>query len=812
MSFTSSVGVTGPQPFREVLEIGGASHAHVGRPDHNIDGKTFSELLRESTARASQPVSGINKDEALEPGQSATTGRPPGAMFPGRIVNTGNPPDLAIQGEGCFVLTDGQRDVYSRTGSFSVDANLNMIDSATGCRVKRIGPEGETDGFQIPGSSTIRVPYGARLPARATSEVSVTGNLSADGAFSALQRQTVASDMTYTYDNGTTAEASTPISRLDQYSGVLARGTITFGGYSKDGDPLDKGLSLPINENTTLGDIIGHLNTNVLDGATASLVDGRILITDDTAGYSRTDISLTYPGDGSLATPGYFEILTPGAEESCNVDFTVFDSQGSRHTLSAAFVRTGNPNSWDMVLTSVTGEVSEISLSNRRINAINFDPDTGAYVGRGGSEPPQFVITFAGDKLNPQTIRVNLGTPGGLDGLTQFAGNFTAGSGSQDGHVPGALSTISVNNRGSVIGTFSNGVRKTIGTLQIAARANTRQIESIFTLPGAFNRGAAKATDQVTATHGATESRRLAAELAVLREKLGFEKRSSDATGSALKSVKPDTRQVPVGKKLQIIPHGFGEPNGIEATVIKNDQIELAVKLAAPLEADPGAPCRVHYHFGASVWEFDASVISCHGGILVLTHSYDVRFINRRRFLRVPVNKPALIASFPFERSCRHGDNDTDWTPDSSVDSLPTLWGSPEFVCAEVTELAGPGLRIEAPLEFQVGERVVVIFKIGRESDARRQGASPHSNPDRENRKAPSRVVEDIGEVRHVRATENGFSIAVELTGLSDSNVSELIRETNSASIEAAERTHDANVSSEQQKSKLVEREVQLTA
>ena len=304
--------------------------------------------------------------------------------------------------------------------------------------------------------------------------------------------------------------------------------------------------------------------------------------------------------------------------------------------------------------------------------------------------------------------------------------------------------------------------------LDIASRAKLKRSESIFTLASAFSLGATQVTDEILALQGARASRRLSAELAVLREKLGFQERVSDSPGSAATLSKPSSRQISIDKKLQIIGHER-EPTDIEATVLRNDDIELAVRLSRPLEAGPGEICCVHYYYGASVWEFDASVVSCHGGILVLTHSYDVRFINRRRFFRVPVKKPAFIASFPFAKTLSSGD-------------LPESWGPPEFVPAAVTELAGPGLRVEAPLEVKVGERVVVILKMKEESAADHRRVSPRSG----HRTArSSRIVEDIGQVRHVRTTENGFSIAVELTGLSDSNINELIRETNSASIEA---------------------------
>lgn len=313
--------------------------------------------------------------------------------------------------------------------------------------------------------------------------------------------------------------------------------------------------------------------------------------------------------------------------------------------------------------------------------------------------------------------------------------------------------------------------------LQIASKAKLKRSESVFTLASAFSLGAAQVTDEVLALQGAQAGRRLSGELTVLRGKLGFQERVSDSVGSAATLSKSSSRQIPINKKLQIMRHEH-ERADVEATVIKNDDIELAVRLSRPLEADPGEVCCVHYFYGASVWEFDASVVSCHGSILVLTHSYDVRFINRRRFLRVPVKKPAFIASFPFARTLPSGENDGEW----AAGDLPDSWGPPEFVRAAVTELAGPGLRVEAPLEVKVGERVVVILKMKEESAADDRHISRRSW---RRTARSSRIVEDIGEVRHVRAIENGFSIAVELTGLSDSNVNELIRETNSASIEA---------------------------
>ncbi len=323
----------------------------------------------------------------------------------------------------------------------------------------------------------------------------------------------------------------------------------------------------------------------------------------------------------------------------------------------------------------------------------------------------------------------------------------------------------------------------------IAARARLRRSESIFTADAAFDRGAAEIVREALAIVGAQRGSRVSAEMSVIREKLGFEKPRAVSAGSA---VRPGSRQIPVGKKLYLSGSG---PADIESTVIKNDDVELAVQLAGSMESKPGELCCARYNFGASVWEFDAPVVSCHGGILVLSHTDDVRFINRRRFLRVPVKQPAFIARFPFARALPPGDDEILRQTQAHVSAGD--WGPPEFVRAEVTEMAGPGLRVEAPLEVKVGERVVVILKIGgqpgRNSQADQVGASSKPGAVQHTAVRISKVVENIGEVRHAVATRNGFSIAVELMGLSDSNVNEMIRATNAASMKAGTGTRDVS-------------------
>ncbi len=321
---------------------------------------------------------------------------------------------------------------------------------------------------------------------------------------------------------------------------------------------------------------------------------------------------------------------------------------------------------------------------------------------------------------------------------------------------------------------------------ELAGKAGLKRSESVFTLGAAFDRGAARMLEESFADPQAREEAgQLKAELSFLREKLGFRKPAKSSAGSPATSTDLSSRSIAVGKKVRITRRKPPGSDRIESIVVKNSDEGLSIKLDTSVRITFGESWCVRYDFGSSVQEFDTTIISYDGDVLVLNHSENVRFINRRRFLRVPVQRPALIARFPFAQTLADaGDRDEPAANDHSAQASVLSWGLPQFVPAVVTELAGPGLRIESSLEVKIGQRVLVAFELHRE-----RGSIP-TNPD--SRQLARKIVEDIGIVRHVRPIEDGFSIAVELTGLSDSNIDELTRVTNAASLIAGDK--DKNI------------------
>ncbi|MHC4487668.1 MAG: flagellar hook-basal body complex protein [Planctomycetota bacterium] len=595
MSFALSAGVTGLQAHQKMLDVAGNNLANVSSTAFKATRITFSELLSETIKKASQPTSTIGGTNPQQMGSGVGISGISPNMAQGNLVNTGNPLDLAVEGEGYFVVNDGSQDVYTRAGAFAVDADSNLVDPASGYLVQRIGSVGVSEGFQTAGDSNIHVPYDVAMAANATSEIKVVGNLSADATFPTTQTNVLKSNVAYTTNSGTTATTTTRIADLDQFTGTsgLSAGVITFSGYEPDGTALSSAspsvdLTMPITSTTTLGDVLTWLNTNegtagidevqtisgtatsgtftlshgtettgtmgynatavqietalealtgiddvtvaggplgtagvtvtfdgaavdetdhalltvnnvdllggtvsasettkgravqgVLgSGATATLAHGKITITDTVAGFSKSDLAMSYSGDGTLTTPAYFEIATVGGEEVKSINITVYDTQGGKHVLSGAFVRTDTANTWDMVMTSITGDIYAVDMGARRIEDIGFAASDGSFSGLTGTDTAEFTVTFAHDTANPQTMTVDTGTTGQLDGLTQFAGNSTAVAREQDGYEAGSLASVSADSGGTLIGVFSNGIKKNIATLMIALFQNPAALES----------------------------------------------------------------------------------------------------------------------------------------------------------------------------------------------------------------------------------------------------------------------------------------------------------------------------------------------
>jgi hypothetical protein len=317
-----------------------------------------------------------------------------------------------------------------------------------------------------------------------------------------------------------------------------------------------------------------------------------------------------------------------------------------------------------------------------------------------------------------------------------------------------------------------NALRRGLGArdrqilLAVVLRSGLRRTQDVFTAVDAFDRGAIKLLTEFTRTRTTQENEHLRMEIGRLREKLGFQIAS---VGPALAGLGPaSSRDIAVGKIIELTRTRPADAFVARGEVVRNDEIEFAVKLTAPIESRPGDCWLVRHYTGLSAWEFDTSTVNCNGMRLILNHCETVQSTNRRRFPRVPVHGQALVTYLPFRQA--HPFRSATGT----IESVPSSQ-APVFVRGRITELAGPGLRIETALLTHPGDRVLVVFTLD-------QGAAD----------VPGGwgTISGIGRVRHCRGEGPERSIAIELTGLSDAEIDDLAYIT--AAMASRENEHDA--------------------
>lgn len=122
-------GVSGLLSHQKKMDVIGNNIANVNTTAFKSSNIVFEELFSQMVATATQPNEhgrgGMNPQQI---GLGVTIGNITTNMTKGSIQATDNPNDLAIDGEGFFVVTDGAGTYYTRAGSFNVDKDGNLVN------------------------------------------------------------------------------------------------------------------------------------------------------------------------------------------------------------------------------------------------------------------------------------------------------------------------------------------------------------------------------------------------------------------------------------------------------------------------------------------------------------------------------------------------------------------------------------------------------------------------------------------------------------------------------------------------------------
>ena len=172
-------GVTGLQAHQRRLDVIASNIANVNTVGYRSSRVIFQDLFSETLRAGSPPVGRFGGSNPQQVGLGVRVSSIDVNHTQGSFVTTGVASDLAIQGAGFFVLSDGVRYTYTRDGSFSLNANGMLIEGGTGMRVQGFmaGEDGTISNDAIP--TDIRIPLGGDSIVNATTRAKMVGNLNA---------------------------------------------------------------------------------------------------------------------------------------------------------------------------------------------------------------------------------------------------------------------------------------------------------------------------------------------------------------------------------------------------------------------------------------------------------------------------------------------------------------------------------------------------------------------------------------------------------------------------------------------------------
>lgn len=478
MGLTSALytGLTGLNANQIRIDTIGNNVANVNTTAYKASRAMFQTQFSQNFSLGTAPSDASGGTNPTQVGLGTTLGAIQRNFSPGSIETTGIPSDVAIEGDGLFIVRKGGGETaFTRDGSFSLNSAHQLV-TADGHFVQGFGVD---SAFNIvPGILTdVTVPLGELTVARQTQTASMEGTLSSDGTLATQGSMHVSQALVN--GGGGPADAATLLTDLRDAAApgslLFADGnTITVSRVAKGDRELPTATFVVGTTGSTLGDFANWLNgalgintTAGLPGTPGATVESGTLVIRGNAGLDN-DFEIT-PNDfasdnPAAALPFAFTKTADANGSGVFTGFTVFDSLGAPVTVNLTLALESTPSTgpvWRFYAETPDSATGSRLLGTGTLtfdNEGNFVAATGNQIAidrsaTGATTPLAFTIDFSR-----------------LQGLAATNSNVILGE--QDGYPPGTLTTYAVGVDGVLSGTFSNGLSRTLGQVALARFSN----------------------------------------------------------------------------------------------------------------------------------------------------------------------------------------------------------------------------------------------------------------------------------------------------------------------------------------------------
>lgn len=495
MASTTSLltGLSGLVANSRRLDVIGNNISNVNTTAFKSNRMHFAPAFSRNISLGTAPGATTGGTNPAQVGLGVTVAGTQRNFATGPINPTGIPTDLAIDGNGFFVVQRGGREFYTRAGAFQLNSNNEMV-TISGERVRGYAID---DNFTLVTGQAqdIGIPLGSLTIAEATENVNFAGNLNASGplsttgsisAFDQVWQTIAAVPLTAASTFGAVDNPNNTGNALFPGAGPYA---ITFTGAQK-GDKTLPDQTFDIDPaTTTIGDFLTFINnffgidpgvTNPDGSTSGAQIDaaGIISIVGNTGSFNTIqlesgDIRITDSVGAPVSNPFTVTTATVADGESIRTTFIVYDSLGTplEVDLTAVLDSTDdNGTTWRYYVESPE-HIDPLNPSRLvSTGTIQFDN-----FGRLLTSTP-ISVTLGRDQtgaLDPLVFTLTLSDGAdSVTALTDTSGRSQIAAVNQDGSPLGVLDSFSVGEDGVITGGFSNGLTRTIGQIIVATFTN----------------------------------------------------------------------------------------------------------------------------------------------------------------------------------------------------------------------------------------------------------------------------------------------------------------------------------------------------
>ncbi|MEM8874942.1 MAG: flagellar hook-basal body complex protein [Planctomycetota bacterium] len=492
---TLFTGLSGIDTNQTRLNVVGNNIANVNTVGFKSSRALFKPQFYVTDASGSPPGAEFGGTNPSQRGLGATIATIQKDFSAGSIEPTGKSTDLAIEGNGFFVVEAGGDQLYSRDGSFQLNQNNELVNSS-GAFVQ--GWAADEDGNIVRGAlDKLQIPLGGATKARATETVNLKGALNTEGEIASGATILATQNVEVAGATPAPGDALTAVVPAGGGAPLFAVGDVlTLNGQK--GDAALGDLTYEITGASTVGDLIEFFEQGLgiatglpsvgAQTAGAQIEDtgagafGRLVVFGNQgeaneiavsgSGFTSTNPAMSL----SFAEDDAFGETTGAIGEGIRTTIPVYDSLGSALLVDVTMTlesTTGGGTTW---------RYNVESQNDTRYTFTDGDIDAGRFIGTGTVQFDTEGRPIGQTSVNVDVQRVNTGSGTPLSIALDFSQMSAVAtesliSSQQDGVPAGTLTTFGIGDNGVITGTFSNGLNENLGQIAIAGFDNPEGLQ-----------------------------------------------------------------------------------------------------------------------------------------------------------------------------------------------------------------------------------------------------------------------------------------------------------------------------------------------